>query len=41
MIEISWLNDGNFKLDFQKDKSLAGQNKEITQQLYAFCMGWS
>lgn len=41
MIEISWLNDSNFKLDWSKDKSIYDQNKEITQQLYAFVMGWA
>lgn len=41
MIEITWLNDSNFKLDYSKDKALYGQNREITQQLYAFAMGWA
>lgn len=41
MIEIIWLNERNFKLDFTKDKTIEGQNIEITQQLYALVMGWA
>lgn len=41
MIEIYFINDDNFKLDFTKDRALEAQKREILQQIYAFLIGWA
>ena len=41
MINVTWINDDNFKLDWTKDRTLDGQTREVTQQIYAIVMGWA